>query len=103
MSIQVVKKSDVSAAVNARKYVLVPGQIIGRKAVMKIPEKLLGLRFLRKKNVRQEPLNFILAQISVVWWNHECCQKGDLLNWNITRSDGSELVISVDRRNSNKY
>lgn len=27
-------------------------------------------------------------------------QKGDLLNWNITRADGSELVISVDRRNS---
>ena len=54
-------------------------QIIGRKAVMKYPKNCWGC-------------------VSCV---KEC--KGDLLNWNITRSDGSELVISVDRRNSNKY
>ena len=72
-----------------------------QKSSHEIPEKLLGLRFLRK---RMQSIEFYLgADIGGMGGTMNVTQKGDLLNWNITRADGSELVISVDRRNSNKY
>ena len=74
-----------------------------QKSSHEIPEKLLGLRFLRKE-CKAGAIEFYLgADIGGMGGTMNVTQKGDLLNWNITRSDGSELVISVDRRNSNKY
>ena len=46
---------------------------------------------------------FLGADIGGMGGTMNVTQKGDLLNWNITRADGSKMVISVDRRNSNKY
>ena len=84
-------KSDVSAAVNARKYVL------------KYPKNCWGCVSCVKE-CKAGAIEFYLgADIGGMGGTMNVTQKGDLINWNITRSDGSELVISVDRRNSNKY
>ena len=69
-------------------------QIKDKKAVMKSCVK----------ECKMGAIEFYLgADIGGMGGTMNVTQKGDLLNWNITRSDGSELVISVDRRNSNKY
>ena len=94
----------MSAAENVRKYV--PGtliQIIDKKAVMKYPKNCWGCVSCVKE-CKAGAIEFYLgADIGGMGGTMNVTQKGDLLNWSITRSDGSELVISVDRRNSNKY
>ena len=78
-------------------------QIIDRKAVMKYPKNCWGCVSCVKE-CKAGAIEFYLgADIGGMGATMNVTQKGDLLNWNITRSDGSELVISVDRRNSNKY
>ena len=80
-----------------------PIQIIDRKAVMKYPKNCWGCVSCVKE-CKAGAIEFYLgADIGGMGGTMNVTQKGDLLNWNITRSDGSELVISVDRRNSNKY
>ena len=78
-------------------------QIIDRKAVMKYPKNCWGCVSCVKE-CKAGAIEFYLgADIGGMGGTMNVTQKGDLLNWNITRSDGSELVISVDRRNSNIY
>ena len=78
-------------------------QIIDRKAVMKYPKNCWGCVSCVKE-CKAGAIEFYLgADIGGMGGTMNVTQKGDLINWNITRSDGSELVISVDRRNSNKY
>ena len=90
-------------------------QIIDRKAVMKYPKNCWGCVSCVKE-CKAGAIEFYLGadiggmgrHLLLLWADGPrtaefMFQKGDLLNWNITRSDGSELVISVDRRNSNKY
>ena len=78
-------------------------QIKDKKAVMKYPKNCWGCVSCVKE-CKMGAIEFYLgADIGGMGGTMNVTQKGDLLNWNITRSDGSELVISVDRRNSNKY
>ena len=78
-------------------------QIIDRKAVMKYPKNCWGCVSCVKE-CKAGAIEFYLGEdIGGMGGTLNVTQKGDLLNWIITRSDGSELVISVDRRNSNKY
>ena len=78
-------------------------QIKDKKAVMKYPKNCWGCVSCVKEG-KMGAIEFYLgADIGGMGGTMNVTQKGDLLNWNITRSDGSELVISVDRRNSNKY
>ena len=78
-------------------------QIKDRKAVMKYPKNCWGCVSCVKE-CKTGAIEFYLgADIGGMGGTMNVTQKGDLLNWNITRFDGSELVISVDRRNSNKY
>ena len=78
-------------------------QIKDKKAVMIYPKNCLGCVSCVKV-CKMGAIEFYLgADIGGMGGTMNVTQKGDLLNWNITRSDGSELVISVDRRNSNKY
>ena len=95
-------KTDASAAVNVRKYGTLI-QITDKKAIMKYPKNCWGCVSCVKE-CKAGAIEFYLgADIGGMGGTMNVTQKGDLLNWNITRSDGSELVISVDRRNSNKY
>ena len=78
-------------------------QITDKKAIMKYPKNCWGCVSCVKE-CKAGAIEFYLgADIGGMGGTMNVTQKGDLLNWNITRSDGSELVISVDRRNSNKY
>ena len=96
-------KSDVSAAVNVRKYVLVPDSDHRQKSSHEYPKNCWGCVSCVKE-CKAGAIEFYLgADIGGMGGTMNVTQKGDLINWNITRSDGSELVISVDRRNSNKY
>ena len=78
-------------------------QIKDRKAVMKYPKNCWGCVSCVKE-CKTGAIEFYLgADIGGMGGTMNVTQKGDLLNWNITRADGSKMVISVDRRNSNKY
>ena len=74
-----------------------------QKSSHEIPENCWGCVSCVKE-CKAGAIEFYLgADIGGMGGTMNVTQKGDLINWNITRSDGSELVISVDRRNSNKY
>ena len=84
-----------------------PGSLIGKNpdgtACMRYPKDCWGCSSCIKECKFGAIALYLGADIGGMGGTMNVTQKGDLLNWNITRADGSELVISVDRRNSNKY
>ena len=84
-----------------------PGSLIkldsDNRAYIKYPKDCWGCTSCMKECPAYAISFYLGADIGGMGGTMNVTQKGDLLNWNITRSDGSELVISVDRRNSNKY
>ena len=84
-----------------------PGSLIkldsDNRAYIKYPKDCWGCTSCIKECPAYAISFYLGADIGGMGGTMNVTQKGDLINWNITRSDGSELVISVDRRNSNKY
>lgn len=78
-------------------------QIEEKKAVIKYPKNCWGCASCVKE-CKVGAIDFYLgADIGGMGSGMNVRTEGDILHWNITRGDGRELVIDVDRRNSNQY
>jgi adenylylsulfate reductase subunit B len=83
-----------------------PGTLIDltdKKAVMQYPKDCWGC----VSCVKECPVGaiefFLGADIGGNGSTMNVTTEGDILHWNIQKTDGSVTTIDVDRRNSNKY
>ena len=78
-------------------------QIEDKKAVITYPKNCWGCASCVKE-CKVGAIDFYLgADIGGMGSVMNVRTEGDILHWNITSGDGRELVIDVDRRNSNQY
>ena len=78
-------------------------QIEDHKAVIKYPKNCWGCASCVKE-CKVEAIDFYLgADIGGMGSVMNVRSEGDILHWNIRKPDGREVVIDVDRRNSNQY
>ena len=103
MSIRINKERCVGCG---RCQAVCPGTLIvmeDKKAVMRYPKNCWGCVSCVKE-CRKGAIDFFLgADIGGMGSIMNVTQEGQILHWNIKKSNGEKVTIDVDRRNSNTY
>ena len=84
-----------------------PGTLIAiredQKAVMRYPRDCWGCVSCVKECPVHAIEYFLGADIGGLGGTMTVEREGDILHWKIRKADGTQKIIDIDRRNSNKY